>query len=95
MTVAKGDLIKQIAASTRRTEGEAESALNDVLNAITDNLRHNEKVQLTGFGTFEVKDIPMRTVRAIRGPNAGRTITVQPHRRPRFRAGDGLKKAVN
>ena len=94
-TVTKQELVKEIAERTGRSESNVGGILQDVLDSVQENLRKGRKVQLTGFGVFEVRRIPMRTVRAIKGPNAGRTVTVPAAKRVGFRQGEGLKRSVN
>ena len=70
----------------------AEAALSAVLGAISDAVKANEKVQLVGFGTF---DIGERAAREGRNPQTGESIQIAASKSPRFKAGKAFKDAVN
>ena len=55
MTIQKSELIKQIAESTGLTAKDTETTINALLSTITDNLKSNDKIQFTGFGSFNAK----------------------------------------
>ncbi|MCH8184880.1 MAG: HU family DNA-binding protein [Chloroflexi bacterium] len=74
------------------TQGEA--ALNAVLDSIQEALSGGNRVVLTGFGSFEVRQVKARRVRPIRGGQAGNLITVPAHKRVGFTAGAELSKAA-
>jgi DNA-binding protein HU-beta len=93
-TLGKGDISARVAAKLKGTHTEGTRALNAVLEAITDALKERRGVTLTGFGTFNVREIKARRVRAIRGRQAGQMMTVPARRRPGFRAGSELQRAV-
>jgi DNA-binding protein HU-beta len=69
-------------------------ALDAVLAALTEALREGHTVILTRFGTFDVRQMEARRVRAIRGPRMGQPVTVPAHRRAGFRPGAELARAV-
>lgn len=71
---------------------DAEKALTTVISSITDALVDGEKVQLVGFGTFEVRD---RKEKESKNPRTGATILVPAKKAPAFKAGKALKDAVN
>lgn len=87
----KSELVAAIAAKEGIEKKCAESAVNSVVAAITDALAKGEKVQLVGFGTFEVR---ARAAKAARNPQTGKAITVPATKVPAFKAGAALKNAV-
>jgi nucleoid DNA-binding protein len=93
-SLGKGDIAAHVATKLKGTHAEGSAALNAVLETLTDALKEGSTVTLTGFGTFEVRAIRARQVRAIRGPRAGQMVAVPEHKRPPFRAGTDLARAV-
>ncbi len=93
-TLGKGDISARVAAKLKSTHTEGARALNAVLDAITDALKERRGVTLTGFGTFDIREIKARKVRAIRGRQAGQMLTVPARKRAGFRAGSELQRAV-
>ena len=87
----KTDLINAVAANANLTKKDAEAAVNAVVSAIADSLKKGEKVQLIGFGTFEVRE---RGARTGRNPQTGATIQIAASKVPAFVAGKGLKDAI-
>ena len=87
----KTQLIDAVAKSANLKKADAEAAVNAVTAAITDALKAGEKVQLIGFGTFEVRE---RGARAGRNPKTGEAITIAASKVPAFVAGKGLKDAI-
>ena len=75
-----------------RAQGQA--ALNAVLDSIQEELAGGNKVVLTGFGSFDVRDVRATRVRAIRGGQEGNLITVPAHKRVGFKAGTELRRAA-
>lgn len=88
----KTQLIEAVAAASGLKKKEAEAAVNATFAAITDALKAGDKVQLVGFGTFEVK---AREARTGRNPQTGETITIAASKHPAFSAGKALKDAIN
>ena len=86
----KGDLTSRVASKLSGSKAQAEDSLNAVLDSIQDALRGGNKVVLTGFGPFEVRQVKARQVRQIRG---GQLITVPAHKRVGFTPGASLAKA--
>ena len=84
----KAELINAVAAAAEVSKKDAEAVLTATLDAITDALKEGDKVQLTGFGTFEVKE---RAARVGRKPSTGETIEIPAKKLPTFKAGKGLK----
>ncbi|HEX2153362.1 MAG TPA: HU family DNA-binding protein [Acidimicrobiia bacterium] len=88
----KSELVDAVASATNGSKSEAQASVDAVINAITDALKQGDKVSLTGFGTFEVRD---RAARTARNPQTGDTIQVKASKAPAFKAGKSLKEAVN
>lgn len=87
----KMDLVASVAEKTDLTKKEAEKVVNAVLASIEEALAQGEKVQLVGFGTFEIKE---RAARVGRNPRTGEEIQISATRAPVFKAGKALKDAV-
>lgn len=88
----KGDLINKIADSAGITKGQAEDALNAVLDGITDALKGGDSVTLIGFGSFSVNH---RAARSGRNPQTGETIQIAAKNLAKFKAGKKLTDALN
>ena len=88
----KAELIAAIAAKTGETKKSAEESVNAFVSVVTDALTKGEKVQLVGFGTFEVSE---RGAREGRNPQTGATMTIEACKAPKFKAGKALKDMVN
>jgi len=87
----KADLIDKVASATDLTKKDATSAVEAVFDSITDTLANGEKVQVIGFGNFEVRD---RAARKGRNPQTGEEIQIPATKVPAFKAGKALKEAV-
>lgn len=87
----KADLVAAVAEKAEVSKKDAEKAVNAVLASIEEALARNEKVQLVGFGTFEVKE---RAERTGRNPQTKETIVIPASRVPGFKAGKALRDAV-
>ena len=90
--MTKPELINAVAASTGFSKKEAETAVSATLDAITAALQEGEKVQLVGFGSFEVKK---RAARIGRNPKTKETIEIPASVVPVFKAGKALKDSVS
>ena len=88
----KTQLIDVVATKTGLTKKAAEAAVNAVNEAITEALAAGDKVQVIGFGTYEVKE---RAARDGRNPKTGEIIKIAASKAPAFTAGKALKDAVN
>ena len=88
----KAQFIDAVAAAGNLSKKDAAVAVNAVTDAIVAALKNGEKVQLVGFGNFEVK---AREARECRNPRTGETVTAPASNRPVFVAGKALKDAVN
>ncbi len=87
----KAELINAVAAAAEVSKKDAEAAVTAAIDAITDSLRRGEKVQLVGFGSFEVKS---RAERMGRNPQTREPIPIPASKAPVFKAGKALKDAV-
>ena len=93
-TLRKSDITARVATRLDGSRAQGEAALKAVLTSIQDALTNGDKVVLTGFGSFSVRDVKARRVKPIRGGQAGKLITVPAHRRVGFTAGAELNKSV-
>ena len=89
--MTKTELVAAAAKKSGLTQKDTDKALAALLDAVTCALAKGDKVQLTGFGTFEVRE---KAAREGRNPRTGATIAVPASKAPAFKAGASLKKAV-
>ena len=90
--MTKTDLVNVINAETQVSKKDAEVVINAALAAIANALKEGDKVQIIGFGTFEVKEAAEREGR---NPATGEAITIPASKRPAFSASKALKDLVN
>ncbi|HIX83014.1 MAG TPA: HU family DNA-binding protein [Candidatus Megamonas gallistercoris] len=88
----KSELVASVAEVAELTKKDAEKAVNAVFASVQKALVENDKVQIIGFGTFEVRT---RAARKGRNPQTGETIEIPESKNPVFKAGKALKDAVN
>ena len=88
----KQELVEAIAKETGLTKKDASGALEAFIDIVGKQLKKGDKVQLVGFGTFEVGK---RSARTGRNPQTGETIKIKAAKAPRFKAGKALKDLVN
>ncbi len=88
----KTDLVNVVASATELTKKDVDAVVSATLKAIADALKAGDKVQLLGFGTFEVKDVAEREGR---NPRTGETIKIAASKKPSFSASSVLKEQVN
>ena len=88
----KNELIAAVAEKAGLSKRDAEKALKAFTETVVDELVKGEKVQMVGFGTFEVSE---REARVGRNPQTKETITIAASKAPKFKAGKALKEAVN
>ena len=88
----KTELIAAIAAKTGETKKDAEATLNAFVDVVTETLVKGDKVQLVGFGSFEVRK---RAARKGRNPQTKEEIKIPASKAPVFKAGKALKETVN
>ena len=87
----KSDLIDAVAAKCEMSKKDSEEAVNAVVSAIRESLEKGEKVQLVGFGTFEVR---ARNARTGINPQTKKAISIPATKVPAFKAGKALKDAI-
>ena len=88
----KTELIAAMAEQSGLSKKDAEAALKAFTDVVAEELKANGKVQLVGFGTFEVSE---RAAREGRNPQTGETMTIAASKAPKFKAGKALKDVVN
>ncbi|WP_287776676.1 HU family DNA-binding protein [Megamonas sp.] len=88
----KSELVASVAEVAELTKKDAEKAVNAVFASVQKALVEDDKVQIIGFGTFEVRT---RAARKGRNPQTGETIEIPASKNPVFKAGKALKDAVN
>ena len=88
----KTELVAKVAEKAGLTKKDAEKAVNALLSSVQEALVKKDKVQMIGFGTFEVK---ARAARAGRNPQTGAAIKIPASKNPVFKAGKALTDAVN
>ena len=88
----KTELVAAIAEKTELSKKDAEKALKAFTDVVAEELKKGEKVQLVGFGTFEVAERPEREGR---NPSTGKAMKIAASKSPKFKAGKALKDTVN
>ena len=88
----KAELVEAMATKTGETKKSAEASLNAFVEVVTEALKKGDKVQLVGFGSFEVRK---RASRKGRNPQTGEEIKIPASKAPVFKAGKALKEIVN
>ena len=90
--MTKADMVAAVADKLDLSKKQAEIAVDTVFNTIMDGLKTNDKVVISGFGSFEVRT---RAARTGRNPRTGEDITIPEQKTPAFKAGKALKDSVN
>lgn len=88
----KTELVAAVADQAGLSKKDAEAALKAFTDVVSNELKKGEKIQLVGFGTFEVSE---RAARKGRNPKTGETMQFEASRTPKFKAGKALKDLVN
>ncbi len=88
----KTELIASVAQKAELTKKDAEKAVKAVFESVSEALKGGDKVQVIGFGTFEVRE---RAARTGRNPQNGKEIKIAASKSPAFKAGKQLKELVN
>lgn len=91
-TVNKQDLVSHVAEAASISKNDAAKAVDAVFDGITAALKKGDEVRLVGFGTFAVAE---RAASEGRNPRTGEKISIAASKQPKFKAGKGLKDAVN
>ena len=92
MTIQKTELIKQVANATDNSITNTEKTLNSFFKVVGDSLKSEDKIQITGFGSFNAKNVPARKGR---NPQTGAEIEISARRQVSFSVGKELKEKVN
>jgi DNA-binding protein HU-beta len=87
----KSELIEKVAQRSNHTKADVTRVLDALLATITDSMKRGEKVSLTGFGTFEVRE---RAARTVPNPQTGAPVNVKKGKTPAFKVGKSLKDSV-
>ena len=85
------ELVAAMAEKTQLSKKDADLALKAFIDVVSEEMQKGEKVQLLGFGTFEVSE---RAAREGRNPQTGETMTIAASKSPKFKAGKALKDLV-
>ena len=88
----KAELVAAMAEKTGLSNKDAEAALKAFTDIVAEELKKGEKIQLVGFGTFEVSE---RAARTGRNPQTGEEMTIAASKSPKFKAGKALKDSLN
>lgn len=88
----KTELVAAMAEQTNLSKKDAEAALKAFIDVVSEELKKGEKVQLVGFGTFEVSE---RAAREGRNPQTGETMEIKASKTPKFKAGKAIKDMMN
>lgn len=88
----KTELVAAMAEQTNLSKKDAEAALKAFVDVVSEELKKGEKVQLVGFGTFEISE---RAAREGRNPQTGETMQIKASKTPKFKAGKALKDMMN
>ena len=88
----KTELVAAVAEKAEISKKDSEKALKAFVDVVTEQLKAGDKVQLVGFGTFEVSE---RAAREGRNPQTGETMKIEASKAPKFKAGKALKDLVN
>ena len=88
----KAELIAAMSEKTELSRKDAEKALKAFTDVVTEELKKGEKIQLVGFGTFEVSE---RAARTGRNPQSGEEMEIPASKAPKFKAGKALKDMIN
>ncbi|MFT4004418.1 MAG: HU family DNA-binding protein [Lacrimispora sp.] len=92
ISMNKAELIAAVAEKAELSKKDAEKAVKALTDVISEELVKGEKIQLVGFGTFEVSE---RAAREGRNPKSGEVMSIPASKTPKFKAGKALKDMVN
>ena len=91
-TINKTELVAAMANETNLSKKDVEDVLKSFVDVVSKELKNGGKIQLVGFGTFEVSE---RAAREGRNPQTGETMKIEASKAPKFKAGKALKDMVN
>jgi integration host factor subunit beta len=92
MPLTKSDLVEMLAERLRLPRGRAEELVNCVFESMERALRSGERIEIRGFGSFEIREYKAYEGR---NPRTGQTVAVKPKRLPFFKVGKELKERIN
>lgn len=92
MPVTKSDLIEELSEHLKLSKGKAEFAVNTIFETMEEALLRGERIEIRGFGSFEVREYKAYEGR---NPRSGQTVHVKPKRLPFFKVGKELRERVN
>jgi integration host factor subunit beta len=92
MPVTKSELIEQLAADTKLPKGKAEHVINIIFDSMIEALQRGDRIEVRGFGSFEVRDYKAYEGR---NPRTGDSVHVDPKKLPFFKVGKELRERVN
>lgn len=92
MPVTKSELIEQLAADTKLPKGKAEHVINIIFDSMIAALQRGDRIEVRGFGSFEVRDYKPYEGR---NPRTGESVHVDPKKLPFFKVGKELRERVN
>ena len=92
MSVTKSDLIEQLAESLKLQRSKAEQLINTMFDAMVEALQNGDRIEIRGFGSFEVRHYKGYEGR---NPRTGEPVHVQPKRLPFFKVGKDLRERIN
>ena len=88
----KNDLVDSVSSRSGFSKADSARAVDSIFGVISDSLKEGQEVRLVGFGTFSVAN---RAASKGRNPRTGEVIDIPASKQPKFKAGKGLKEAVN
>lgn len=88
----KTELVAAMAEKAELSKKDAEKALKAFTEVVAEELKKGEKIQIVGFGTFEVSE---RAARVGKNPRTGESLTIEASKSPKFKAGKALKDSLN
>lgn len=88
----KAELVSAVAEKAALSKKDAENAVKAFTEVVAEELKKGQKIQLVGFGTFEVSE---RAARTGRNPQTGKEMKIPASKAPKFKAGKALKDAIN
>ena len=90
--MTKADIVDTIATATGLTKVETEAVVDGFISTVINAMKEGKNIEIRGFGSFKVKK---RKGRVARNPRTGEPIQISASNQPKFKAGKGLKDAVN
>jgi integration host factor subunit beta len=92
MSMTKSDLVEFLSEKLRLPKGRAEEIINCIFDTMEQSLRRGERIEIRGFGSFEIREYKAYEGR---NPRTGQTVAVKPKKLPFFKVGKELKERIN